>query len=197
MASGAHRAPWKALVDASLEANRDSASRFLQLATMRESGHPANRTVVFRGWRKSDETQLLFVTDRRSEKVKEIRRCAWSEVCWYFPKTREQYRITGTLQAVAEGDSELAEERAEIWRTVSEATRAQFTWPASGLPVDPVKGWSPSPEPPHPTVPAADFVLLILTPTSVDWLTLTPPARQLFHPDPARPGSWVGQHVNP
>lgn len=28
-----------------------------------------------------------------------------AEVCWYFPTTREQYRISGELQVVAEGEA--------------------------------------------------------------------------------------------
>jgi hypothetical protein len=39
--------------------------RIMQLATVTRAGHPANRTVVFRGFG-SDEESLSFVTDPRS-----------------------------------------------------------------------------------------------------------------------------------
>ncbi len=37
---------------------------------------------------------------RRSQKVKEIARSPWGEVAWYFPKTREQFRLLGRLSVV-------------------------------------------------------------------------------------------------
>ena len=50
-------------------------SRFVQMATVRADGRPANRTLVFRGFL-NDTPQLTFVTDARSTKVAELRTSA-------------------------------------------------------------------------------------------------------------------------
>jgi pyridoxamine 5'-phosphate oxidase len=64
-------------------------SRFAQIATVRGDGRPANRTIVFRGFL-NDSPQMTFTTDARSDKVAELERSPWSELCWYFPVTHEQ-----------------------------------------------------------------------------------------------------------
>jgi len=47
MSAGA--APWRAIVEKSLAKNRViPAARYIQIATVRPDGRPANRTVVFR-----------------------------------------------------------------------------------------------------------------------------------------------------
>jgi hypothetical protein len=38
----------------------------------------------------------------RSEKVEQLAGQAWAEICWYFPESREQYRITGALTVIGE-----------------------------------------------------------------------------------------------
>ncbi len=44
-------APWRSLITRALHHNRSLAySRYVQLATIKENGFPANRTVVFRGF---------------------------------------------------------------------------------------------------------------------------------------------------
>ena len=65
--------------------------RYVQIATVREDGRPANRTVVFRGFLWETE-KLTFVTDSRSCKVQEVAKNPWCELAWYFPDSREQYR---------------------------------------------------------------------------------------------------------
>ena len=90
---------WRPSLVLALYRNRHAPySRFVQLATVRADGRPANRTVVFRGF--LDETpQLTFVTDSRSPKVAELSHSPWAEVCWYFPVTHEQFRIGGPVDA--------------------------------------------------------------------------------------------------
>jgi hypothetical protein len=39
---------------------------------------------------------------RRTFKVEDIKRNPWSEICWYFPESREQYRLGGDLVLVGE-----------------------------------------------------------------------------------------------
>ena len=47
-----------------------------------------------------ESADLTFVTDLRSNKVEEIARRPDGEVAWYFPQTREQFRIAGKLKVI-------------------------------------------------------------------------------------------------
>ncbi|MCA1991428.1 MAG: pyridoxamine 5'-phosphate oxidase family protein, partial [Coleofasciculus sp. S288] len=88
-------APWRSLLASALHKNRSLPyARYFQLATIRADGRPANRTVVFRGFLDSTN-QLKIITDTRSQKAEQIDHQPWGEVCWYFPKTREQFRLLG------------------------------------------------------------------------------------------------------
>ncbi|MEA5554766.1 pyridoxamine 5'-phosphate oxidase family protein, partial [Anabaena cylindrica UHCC 0172] len=85
-------APWRSLITRALHKNHSLVySRYVQLATVRENGLPANRTVVFRGFLE-DTNQLKFITDIRSEKTEQILKQQAAEVCWYFPNTRRHLR---------------------------------------------------------------------------------------------------------
>jgi hypothetical protein len=53
--------------------------RFIQLATVSLSQGPKVRTVVLRGWH---ENQILIHTDKRSQKVEEIKGNSNVEICW-------------------------------------------------------------------------------------------------------------------
>ncbi len=79
----------------------------VQMATVRANGRPANRTLVFRGFL-HDSPRLTFVTDERSAKVGDLERLPWAEICWYFPVTHEQFRITGPTTLVRDATGEPA-----------------------------------------------------------------------------------------
>ncbi len=168
--------PWRSIIAGVLHRNRSlPASRYLQLATVDHRGRPANRTVVFRGWR-DPESQLQFVTDARSalretagiSKAEEIAHSPWAEVCWYFAKTREQFRIAGKLQLIDARSSELQSERQAAWDKLSNGGKVQFYWPLPGaVRADEDFGeYELTPE------PAANFCLLLLSPVMVDRLEL-------------------------
>jgi pyridoxamine 5'-phosphate oxidase len=140
-------------------------ARYLQLATVRANGHPANRTLVFRGFLE-DTNQLKFVTDARSDKAEQIQQQPWAEVCWYFPNTREQFRITGYLTLIGDDDSHPA--RITSWQELSDAARLQFAWPHSGQPREQKAAFEPPP--PDPAQPVPNFCLLLLDPVQVDHL---------------------------
>ena len=60
---------WRPSLDLALHRNRQSPQvRFVQLATIRETGRPAVRTLVFRGFL-GETHQLTFATDGRSVKT--------------------------------------------------------------------------------------------------------------------------------
>jgi pyridoxamine 5'-phosphate oxidase len=95
-------APWRSPLSRALHLNRSLVyARYVQLATVRPDGRPANRTVVFRGFLDSTN-QLKFITDIRSAKPEQIAHQSWGEVCWYFPKSREQFRLLGRLVLIDE-----------------------------------------------------------------------------------------------
>lgn len=197
-------APWRSPLSRALHRNRSLAySRYVQLATVQLDGKPANRTVVFRGFL-DNSNQLKFITDSRSEKVPQIQANPWGQVCWYFPKTREQFRLLGPLTLVTDAvmEENLAKARHRQWTELSDAARLQFAWPpsrqerlmqsdAGEKPEDPF-----SPLSPDPIVPLPNFCLLLLNPTQVDHLELKgdPQNRRLYLQSESE---WQVQEVNP
>lgn len=206
-------APWRSPLGRAIHRNRALAfSRYLQLATVRADGSPANRTVVFRGFL-AQTNHLMFVTDSRSEKIGQLNQQPQAEACWYFTKTREQFRISGTLTiTAAETDYEvLAQARSQLWQKLSDAARLQFSWPEPKAPYsDPEAFDLPLP---NAQTPLPNFCLLTLAATHIDHLELrgNPQRRTLYHlathpnraPSPAAlsaPDShtpWLTALVNP
>lgn len=189
-------APWRSPLARALHRNRSLVyARYFQLATVRADGRPANRTVVFRGFL-DDTNQLKMITDARSKKAEQIEQNAWSEACWYFPKTREQFRLLGQLTLVREHcpDVDLLEARARSWQELSDAARVQFTWSSPGAPRDNTGFDSP---PLDPATPLSNFCLLLLAPTQVDHLELKgdPQNRSIYSFTDSL--DWSMQAVNP
>lgn len=202
---------WRTALSAALHRNRSLAySRYVQLATVRPNGRPANRTIVFRGFLEQSN-QLKFVTDRRSEKAEQIVTQSWGEVCWYFPKSREQFRLMGRLTLVGEdhNNEELMNARQHQWQDLSDAARTQFAWSDPGQVRSAEDAFDPPlPDPVHPL---PHFCLLLLDPVQVDHLELKgdPQNRHLYTLEPAQTDGdltldsnfeaqqWSVQEVNP
>ncbi|ERN42883.1 PPOX class probable FMN-dependent enzyme, alr4036 family [Rubidibacter lacunae KORDI 51-2] len=192
-------APWRSPIARALHRNRsDAHARFFQLATVMPDGRPANRTVVFRGFFPNTDT-LEVVTDARSEKVAQIDRQPWGEVCWYFTKTREQFRIAGRLKFVSADatDADLQRERQERWYDLSDSARLQFIWPQPKASRDSDRNAFFVKAPAANTKPASTFNLLLVEPVAVDWLELRgdPQNRTLFLQ--TDDGKWSVRSVNP
>ena len=187
--------PWRSLLERAIDLNRNIASRYLQLATVRADNRPANRTLVFRGFL-VDSDKLKFVVDSRSQKPEQIEHQPWAEACWYFPETREQFRLTGCLKLVTfdSNDAVLQQARQTSWQDMSDATRLQFTWADPGKPRSDAAAFD-SP-PPNPTEPLPNFCLLLLKPVQVDHLELRgePQNRTIYD---LRDRTWFTQAVNP
>lgn len=191
-------APWRSPLSRALHRNRSLVyARYLQLATVRQTGKPANRTVVFRGFLDDRANQLKFVVDARSEKADQIDHNAWAEACWYFPKTREQFRLSGALTLVRNNhlDSALLSARQTSWQELSDSARVQYAWAQPGKPRADAAEFSP--DPPDATEPLPHFCLLLLEPNQVDHLELRgePQNRVLYtcHDD----RTWTTESVNP
>lgn len=193
-------APWRQPLAHALHRNRSLPyARYLQLATVRPDGKPANRTIVFRGFL-DDTNQLKFVTDRRSDKAEQIPHQPWGELCWYFPKTREQFRLAGGLTLVGEdfANATLLKAREQQWQDLSDAARSQFAWPHPSKPKADASAFAlPAP---NPTQPLSDFCLLLLDPVQVDHLELRgdPQNRCLYQQHKTDAGEeWRIEAVNP
>jgi pyridoxamine 5'-phosphate oxidase len=190
-------APWRSPLAHALHRNRSEPhSRYLQLATVQADGHPANRTIVFRGFL-DDTNQLKFVTDIRSQKAEQIEHQSWGEACWYFTKTREQFRIAGTLTLVGESypDPKLHKARQTTWQDISDNARVQFAWPQPRETRDGTDAFLPPL--PDPVEPLPNFGLLLLEPVQVDHLELRgePQNRCLYQLDNKQ--AWFANAVNP
>jgi PPOX class probable FMN-dependent enzyme len=184
---------WRALLEAALEAGAgDASTRFFQLATVRADGRPAVRTVNFRGFLGPDG-ELACTTDLRSAKAEEVAARPWGEACWYFPETREQFRLAGALTlAGANAPPDLQEARDRAWAAASEAARQAYTWPQPGA----LKGAAPAFTGAAPGAPPPHFGLLLLAPEAVDYLDLrTRPHRRVRFV--SRPDGWTAEEINP
>ncbi|MGK7901186.1 MAG: Npun_F5749 family FMN-dependent PPOX-type flavoprotein [Hormoscilla sp.] len=167
-------ASWREPLDCAIERDRHQPhSRYFQLATVRTDGHPANRTVVFRGFL-GETNQLKMVTDGRSEKAGQIYGQPWGEICWYFTETREQFRIAGqmTLVGAAHPDPELQTARSILWQELSDKARQQFLWPHPGTDIAGGDAGATAFSLADPADPEEHFCLLLLDPVMVDRLEL-------------------------
>jgi pyridoxamine 5'-phosphate oxidase len=194
--------PWRSSIARALHRNRSLPyARYVQLATVDANNRPTNRTVVFRGWLEP-ESQLQFVVDLRSNKAQNLlrdipRSNIYAEVCWYFPKTREQFRIGGTMELVTiDCDVESRCKAHQVaWQQMSDSGRIQFAWATPGAD----RSQEPDAfDPPQPDAqqPLDNFGLLLLAPTHVDHLELRgePQNRYLYE---LSAGEWGMREVNP
>lgn len=190
-------APWRGLVARAQHRNRSKRhTRYLQLATVRPDGTPANRTVVFRGF-VDERNDLRMVTDRRSQKIDDLAHQPWAEACWYFTKTREQFRLRGPVRVVTASVADEAAKalRDQAWQALSQSGQAAFLGPCPGDARQEAALREAAGA--HAEQAPDTFCLLLLHPWQVDHLELrpTPQARTVFarHED----GTWTQEAVNP
>lgn len=187
---------WRVPLEAALHRERETPwSRFVQLATVRPDGRPANRTLVFRDFL-SHTDRMQFVVDARGDKIIDLRKRHWAEVCWYFPGGREQFRILGRVDLVGpdHADERLQAVRTALWQSLSGAVRTQYAWPEPGAPRADDAAFKL--RHPDPRTPLGPFVLLLLDPVEIDHLRLaaTPLERQRYR---RWPKGWVREAINP
>jgi pyridoxamine 5'-phosphate oxidase len=186
-------APWRSPLARALHRNRSLIyARYLQLATVRLDGRPANRTVVFRGFR-AEGDRLILISDDRSQKQTELRQQPWAEICWYFPKSREQFRILGQVEVV-DRLSDDQSTRSQTWQGLSDNARSQFAWPDPRA--DRADSEAFAPHPVDSQQPLDSFCVLLLEPVEVDHLELRgePQNRSVYRLEAA---GWKMRSVNP
>lgn len=187
--------PWRDEIERALRRHADlMQARYVQLATIRPDGSPANRTVVFRGFAAGSD-RLIFTTDGRSTKAEQIQRDARVEACWYFADTREQFRVGGMASMPGVSDADWAPTRLRIWAGLSEPSRTSFGWPAPGQPF--LEILSTHRVATNPDQPLESFRLLILEPSRVEHLILTtdPHTRWVYDRGDGR--AWGRSRINP
>ena len=165
---------WTTALRQALKRNRREAhSRYFQLATVDVSGKPRVRTVVYRGL-DDDQESPLFITDTRSAKMSHLDRQA-VEVCWYFPISREQFRIAGQAEVFASDHHQ----HLAVWQGLSDAARAQFFWPTPGEMV--VNGEHAVNEiHDDGSTPPPNFAAVAIRPERIDHLRLSNPQRRML-----------------
>jgi PPOX class probable FMN-dependent enzyme len=191
-------APWRSPLSRALHLNRSQPySRYLQLATIRADGKPANRTVVFRGFLENTN-QLQIITDIRSEKISQIEENPWGEACWYFIKTREQFRLLCQIVVIASNTTEetLQKARKLVWHQLSDNARSQFTWSYPGKTRIEEDDSFSSPLP-SSDEPLTNFCLLLLDPEKVDHLELRGNPQNRWQYTLNCDLEWNTQQVNP
>jgi pyridoxamine 5'-phosphate oxidase len=159
---------------------------------------PRNRSLVFRGWLEPGSL-MQFVTDVRSPKAKNLLAdtSPWAEACWYFPKTREQFRLSGMLTLVTSESSNTSYSKArqEVWQEMSDAGRIQFDWgtPGANRSEDPAAFNPPQPDEHQPSV---NFCLLLLDVTGVTHLELRGEPQNCYLYELVG-GEWAVRAINP
>ena len=190
--------PWRSPLSSAIHRNRSKPySRYFQLATVTLQGFPANRTVVFRGFMEDESSSLKIITDARSAKIEQIEARPQGEACWYFTKTREQFRIKGNLRLITaqESDLDLQKARKITWHNLSDSARSQFAWADPGKPLADKSAFEV--EPPDPNSPLDNFCLLLLIPRQLDHLQLKADPQQRCIYQLESDNTWSSRLVNP
>ena len=100
------------------------SSKYVQLSTIGIDKSPRVRTVVFRGW--SDSYKMKIFTDKRSLKIKEIKNNKNVEICWYFQKSRCQFRLRGIAFI------DYGKDYFNSWKNLNEEAKSTWGWPNPG-----------------------------------------------------------------
>ena len=172
-------------------------ARYAALSTVTEDGLPACRTVVIRDIH--EDRAIVTTTDLRSKKITHLTHhssllsptsaselasvtassspFATTSLCWWFPQTKEQYRLRSRTVVVTSQTSlpSLSLLRQRTWQTMSPPARSQFdAAPPGTVRQRTAQGDLDRYEAQHPSeeVVSDNFALLLLYPVQVDYLYL-------------------------
>jgi PPOX class probable FMN-dependent enzyme len=188
---------------------RNARQRYVQLATVSPAGLPEVRTVVLRGL-SDDGTPYLF-TDTRSHKYAALQKQAIAELHVYWHKTKEQFRLRGNV--ILADDTHPADDvwqayRQKMWDKLNNDGRALLLGPAPAtslmdlaedLPdadtnVEALGKLYSGLETQQPN-PPANFTLVAVQPTHVDYLKLGRPQIRAHYE--LKDNMWQGGEVVP
>ena len=164
--------------------SKTNSSRYIQLSTVGLDNTPRNRTVVFRGW--SDSYEMKIFTDRRSSKFFELNSNNNVEICWFFTKSKCQFRFRGT-SSIDIGDNTRNE-----WHKLNDNSKSMWGWPAPGKKFIKDNNFNLSFD---PSISLVNFVLLKINIFHVDQLLLKKPIhlrRKWIKKD-----KWIEERINP
>lgn len=117
---------WATRLQKSLQISKDMPeSRFMQVATIDEAGFPQNRTLVFRHL-DADNAVLSVISDLRTPKIAELRGDPRASICWYFTRSREQFRFACSATVLVH-DVDGVDLTAQ-WKALSAQGKKQFLW---------------------------------------------------------------------
>ena len=155
--------PWLLyIISAQRKESSVRSSNWIQLATVGIDNTPRVRTVVFRGWSKSYEMELL--TDKRSHKYQELSINNNVEICWLFTKSNSQFRLRGRSRF------DYGKDKIRYWNQLSEYSKSMWSWPSPG---EKFKHDSKNDNSPHQNeVISNNFLLLKIDIDHVDHLIL-------------------------
>ncbi len=186
---------WKEDLQRALRISKsDRSSTYAQIATIDAMGAPRNRTVVMRQF-EPERARVHFVTDRRSSKFSELGLEPIAEICWYFGRTREQFRLSGPVVLLDEkADAQFQRERIKAWNALSDGGKETFFWPTPGKLREKSDLFSGT----HDlSVPAASFVACQMRVHEVDWLRLKGRPHQRVRSVLSADGEWQESEICP
>ena len=140
--------------------------------------------------------------------MRDVARDARAEMAWYFPETREQFRVSGTLTratatATRDDEDSLESERARValWRRMRRGARGQFLWPTPGGARAKTESGTRDPHDVDESdarlnddVAGEHFALVAMRATRVDHLRLKLNERVVYE---EMEGEWTATRVNP
>lgn len=135
--------------------------RYFTFATV-ANGTPKQRTVVLR--KTLVDLSLVFYTDRRTQKLKEIQNTPECSALFYHPKKLLQLRIEGTAQLITD-----KEQIASYWHTVQASSRNDYT--INIAPGTPIK----NPDEVHYNTEGNYFCPVKIVPHTIEYLRLKRP----------------------
>ncbi|NKC15060.1 MAG: pyridoxamine 5'-phosphate oxidase [Gammaproteobacteria bacterium] len=124
----------------------------MSLATVNKTGQPSARMVLLK---RIDDSGLVFFTDERSRKARDLSECALASVCFYWEPIEEQARIDGTverLDAAHAAADFLARPRAGqimIWGSAQSQPLASVAALREAVAAQEAKQPAPAPVPPY------------------------------------------------
>lgn len=138
---------WRATIAAFLERTPEPRPAYFlaQVSTIRSphrraylAGRPAIRNVGLRFLTAAadrspailDTDLIKFMTDRRSDKVDELRHSPACEISLFFPEIKAQIRLPGAIDVSPSGHAQSV----GLWRGLDDFERRFYAWPASGPP---------------------------------------------------------------